>query len=158
MISGILGGAEAGDLQHIEHRVPELVGNNVKILPNDSIDGCDPRRAWLLWCAAPNLVQVLIAKRYRRTLVPGIRFATFDGLHGEVDRYPKWIEELLDLFQRLSLLKLRIDSLELGILRGRVFELDAIWISLPGSQAFPRSPVQPLMRQLPVGTSLVSGR
>ena len=118
LISRILGRTETGHLKHIEYCVAELVGDNVKKLSLDRIDGCDARRPYLLGRALPNLIQLFIAKRHRRTLVPGVRFATFDGLHGEVDWYPKWIEELLDHFQRLSLPKLRIDSLEFGIFGG----------------------------------------
>jgi|SoiMethySBSTD1v2_1073268.scaffolds.fasta_scaffold2573958_1 hypothetical protein len=59
-------------------------------------------------------------------LVPGIGFATLDRLYRKVDWYTKWSKELLNFLKRLPLLKLRINRLELRVLRRHVFEQDAI--------------------------------
>src|SRR5262245_19203933 len=125
-IGCILGRTEAWNLQQVKHGMTKLVGHDIKELSNHRIDGCHSRRTYVLRCALPDLIQILIADGDRRPLIPGIRSATLDGLHGEVGRQAKWTEELLDFLKSLASPYVRVDMVQTRILWWHVFELDPV--------------------------------
>ena len=134
--------------------MPELVGDDIKKLPNHRIDRCDARRRRFLWRALPDLIQVLIAKTDRRTQVPGIRSAIAPNRpHCQVDRQSKRTEEPLDLLEGLALLDVSVDALMPWILAAPRTRIVCDWASVPRSTM----PAGRSIGRLPIGTRAQSG-
>src|SRR4029450_13467542 len=104
LIGGILGISEGRYAQQIEDRGAELVGNGVEELPNHRVVRRNASRGRFLGNALANLIQILVTKRDRRSLIPSVRPAiAANRLERQVHRQSKWTENFLYLFENPTL-------------------------------------------------------